>query len=75
MKKNGQKGQEYKLVEILGKNLVINFGGGLHGHPQGSIAGAKAAVQSVEAAVKGIPLKVYARNHKELKTALEYWKT
>jgi len=64
-----------KLVEILGKNLVINFGGGLHGHPQGSIAGTEAAVQSVEAAVKGIPLKVYARNHKELKTALEYWKT
>jgi len=63
-----------KLVEILGENLIINFGGGLHGHPQGSIAGARAAVQSVEATIKGIPLKIYAKNHPELKIAIEYWK-
>ncbi len=68
-------GLAYKLVEILGTNLVINFGGGLHGHPQGSGAGARAAVQAVEAATKGIPLKFYSHNHIELKQALDHWKT
>jgi len=63
-----------KLIEILGTNLVINFGGGLHGHPQGSKAGARAAVQAVEATIKGIPLIVYSQDHLELKQALEYWK-
>ena len=67
-------GLVYKLVEILGTNLVINFGGGLHGHPQGSGAGARAAVQAVEAATKGIPLKFYSHNHIELKQALDHWK-
>lgn len=62
-----------KLVEILGENIVINFGGGLHGHPQGSVAGAKAAKQAIEAVNKKIPLKVYAQNHLELKKALDYW--
>ncbi len=63
-----------KLIEILGDNLVINFGGGIHGHPQGSLAGARAAQQSIEASLKGISLKVYAQKHKELKQALDYWK-
>jgi len=67
-------GLVYKLVEILGTNLIINFGGGLHGHPKGSGAGARAAVQAVEAAIKGIPLKFYSRNHIELKQALDHWK-
>ncbi len=67
-------GLVYKLVEILGTNLVINFGGGLHGHPKGSGAGARAAVQAVEAATKGIPLKFYSHNHIELKQALDHWK-
>ncbi|OQX71398.1 type III ribulose-bisphosphate carboxylase [Candidatus Parcubacteria bacterium 4484_255] len=64
-----------KLVKILGRDLVVNFGGGLHGHPQGVAAGAKAAVQSVEATIQGVPLNVYARNHKELSVALEHWKS
>ncbi|MCF7907109.1 type III ribulose-bisphosphate carboxylase [Patescibacteria group bacterium] len=63
-----------QLVEILGQNLVINFGGGLHGHPQGSEAGARAAIQSIEAVQKGIKIKEYAKTHPELKVALNYWK-
>ncbi|NMC51254.1 type III ribulose-bisphosphate carboxylase [Candidatus Kuenenbacteria bacterium] len=63
-----------KLVKILGADLVINFGGGLHGHPDGSIAGARACRQSVEAVVKKIPAKIYAETRLELKRALEYWK-
>ncbi|MCX6785609.1 MAG: type III ribulose-bisphosphate carboxylase [Candidatus Komeilibacteria bacterium] len=63
-----------KLIKILGPDLIINFGGGLHGHPGGSAAGARACVQAVEATMKKIPLKQYAKIHPELKTALNYWK-
>lgn len=64
-----------KLVKILGNNLVINFGGGIHGHPKGSAWGARAAFQSIEAAVKKIPLKRFAEKNEELNIALKYWKT
>jgi len=64
-----------KLIKILGSNLIINFGGGIHGHPRGSAAGARAARQAVEATIKGIPLRIYACDHSELKEALDYWKT
>nr|VDD89247.1 RuBisCO long chain, Form III-c [uncultured bacterium] len=62
------------LVKILGNNLIINFGGGLHGHPHGSVAGAHACYDAVMATTKKIPLKTYAKNHPELKAALNYWK-
>ncbi|MFH1256476.1 MAG: type III ribulose-bisphosphate carboxylase [Candidatus Diapherotrites archaeon] len=61
------------LVKALGKDIVIQMGGGVHGHPQGTIAGAKAARQALEAAVQGIELKQYAKTHKELEAALEKW--
>lgn len=63
-----------KLIKILGQDLIVNFGGGIHGHPQGSAAGTRAARQAVEAAVKGISLKIYSRDHKELEIALKHWR-
>ncbi len=62
-----------ELIKILGRNLIINFGGGIHGHPDGSFAGAVAARDAVEAASLGANLHSYAKNRPELKTALEYW--
>jgi len=62
-----------ELVKILGKDLIINFGGGIHGHPDGTLAGARAASQAVEAAMKNIPLEKYAESHEELKNAIEKW--
>ncbi len=61
------------LIKILGTDLIINFGGGIHGHPDGSYAGAVAARNAVEGASIGAPLKKYARNRPELKKAIEYW--
>ena len=61
------------LIKHLGKNLVIQMGGGIHGHPNGTLAGATAARQSIESALKKISLKRYAETHKELKTALKQW--
>lgn len=61
-------------VEKLGTDLVIQAGGGVHGHPQGTRAGAMAMMQAVEAASQNIPLETYAGTHPELASALNKWK-
>jgi len=61
-------------IEILGGDLVINAGGGIHGHPLGTRAGAKAMRQAIDAYMKRIPVKEYAETHEELRRALEVWK-
>jgi ribulose-bisphosphate carboxylase large chain len=62
------------LIEFFGRDFVIQAGGGIHGHKDGTAAGAKAMRQAVEAALKRINLKEFAKKHKELKAALETWK-
>ncbi len=62
-----------QLIKILGNDIIVQAGGGVHGHPDGTSAGATAMRQSVEASTRGIPLAEYARTHKELKTALSKW--
>lgn len=62
------------LIEIFGRNFVIQAGGGVHGHRDGTAAGAKAMRQAVDAKMQGIPLDHYAQTCKELKTALQMWK-
>jgi ribulose-bisphosphate carboxylase large chain len=62
------------LLETFGNDVVIQAGGGIHGHPDGTVAGAKAMRQAVDASLKGISLEEYAKTHKELKAALEQWK-
>jgi len=59
----------------LGKDCVINAGGGIHGHPLGTRAGAAAMRHAIDACVNGIPLEEYARTHKELEVALKHWGT
>ena len=61
------------LVSILGKDMLFNFGGGIHGHPDGTSAGARAVVQSLKATLAGIPL-TQATDSPELQRALEKWK-
>ena len=60
-----------KLVKIMGKNIVMQFGGGCHGHPDGTLAGAKAIRQALEATMKGVNLK--DSKHEELKKAFSRW--
>ncbi|WP_332899238.1 type III ribulose-bisphosphate carboxylase [Haladaptatus sp. CMSO5] len=64
-----------ELINRLGSNLIIQAGGGIHGHPDGTAAGAKAFRQSVDASMEGIPLAEYAETHPELKIALDKWGT
>jgi len=62
-----------QLVKIFGNDFVIQMGGGIHGHPLGTKAGAKAARQAIDATLRKINLDGYAKTHKELKFALEKW--
>jgi len=62
------------LIKHLGKDIIIQAGGGVHGHPSGTIAGAEAIRQAVDAVMKKQTLKEYSKNHKELKEAIEFWK-
>ncbi|MES0325036.1 MAG: type III ribulose-bisphosphate carboxylase [Candidatus Bathyarchaeia archaeon] len=62
-----------KLVEYFGNDTVIQAGGGIHGHPDGTVKGAKALRQAVDAAVAGITLEEYAKTHNELSKALTKW--
>jgi len=61
------------LVKFFGKDFVIQAGGGIHGHPEGTTAGAKAMRQAVDAAMGGVSLDEYAKKHKELNVALKTW--
>jgi len=62
------------LVNIFGVDFVIQAGGGIHGHEQGTVAGAKAMRQAVDATMEHVDLKEYAATHRELQSALETWK-
>lgn len=62
-----------QLVEIFGKDVIIQMGGGIHGHPKGTYAGAAAARQALSAVEDKISIKRYAESHKELKAAIEKW--
>jgi ribulose-bisphosphate carboxylase large chain len=62
------------LIETFGKDFVIQAGGGIHGHTNGTFAGARAMRQAVDAAIEGKKVEAYAETHKELKVALKLWK-
>ncbi len=63
-----------KMIKILGNDLIINFGGGLHGHPQGSIAGARACWQAVELAINPQAKDKPKEYFTEFYQAKKYWK-
>ncbi len=63
------------LIKHLGKNIVLQAGGGIHGHPSGTRAGAAAMRQAVDAVMKNKTLKEYAKDHTELREALKKWES
>jgi len=60
-------------VEAFGKDLILQAGGGIHGHPDGTAAGARAMRQAVDAVMRGKSLEQYAQDHEELDKALKKW--
>ncbi len=61
------------LLATFGNDVVLQAGGGIHGHPEGTVAGAVAMRQAVDAVLEGKPLEEYAKNHRELSLALQHW--
>jgi len=66
-------GHVWKVYETYGKDAFYLFGGGCHGHPGGSYAGAKAVRAAVDAAAAGMSAQEAAKGSKELQQALELW--
>jgi ribulose-bisphosphate carboxylase large chain len=66
-------GQIPHLVKIVGTDIIIQAGGGIWGHPDGGKAGATALRQAIDVAVSEKNLNDYARQHKELRRAIETW--
>ncbi|MAH47546.1 type III ribulose-bisphosphate carboxylase [Candidatus Pacearchaeota archaeon] len=63
------------LIKHFKKDIIIQAGGGIHGHPQGTKAGAMAMRQAVDAVMKKKTLERWVEKEKavELGTALEFW--
>jgi ribulose-bisphosphate carboxylase large chain len=68
-------GHVWKVYETYGNDAFFLFGGGTHGHPGGSYAGAKAVRAAVEAAAHGISPDEAMKDSKELRQAIELWGT
>ncbi|MEO1783651.1 type III ribulose-bisphosphate carboxylase [Thermodesulfobium sp. 4217-1] len=66
-------GHTADLFRIFGKNAVFQYGGGVHGHPEGTRMGARAVRDAIECVVKGRSLKEGARSSKALEVALTKW--
>lgn len=63
-----------KILNDLGFDVMLSAGGAIHGHPMGATAGAKAMRQAIDSVINGVSLEEYAKNHEELKAALDKWK-
>ena len=61
------------VIELLGSDCLLQLGGGIHGHPKGSKAGAAALRQAIDATLSKESLKEHARSNKELAQALEHF--
>ncbi len=63
-----------ELMSFFGSDFVIQAGGGIHGHTDGTVAGARAMRQAVDAVQHCVSLEEYSESHNELQTALNLWK-
>lgn len=63
------------IVRDFGHDVVVNAGGGIHGHPMGTEAGGRAFRQAIAACGAGIPLREAAAQsgNEALKAAIEAW--
>ena len=61
------------LMKNFGKDIIIQAGGGVHGHPDGTRVGSIAMRQAVDATMEGETLEQYGKSHSELMDAMEYW--
>jgi ribulose-bisphosphate carboxylase large chain len=60
-------------VKHFGSDLMMSSGAGIHGHPDGTTAGAMAMRQAVELAMEGGDFLAKAKTRPELRRAIEKW--
>jgi len=60
-------------LDRYGIDCILQAGGGIHGHPEGTVQGSKAMFEAVEAWKKNITLEEYAKTHHALAVALQKW--
>jgi 2,3-diketo-5-methylthiopentyl-1-phosphate enolase len=61
------------IIKDIGFDVMLAVGGAIQGHPGGAAAGGRAMRQAIDAVVEGIPLLEQAKEHPELRKALELW--
>lgn len=67
-------GTVHEVMDVYNTtNMALQLGGGIHGHPGGTYAGAKATIQAIEAWKDGVSLEEKAKTSPELKQALDKW--
>jgi 2,3-diketo-5-methylthiopentyl-1-phosphate enolase len=63
------------IINDFGNDVIVNAGGGVHGHPLGTAAGGHAFRQAMDAVAKGVSLRDAAEEagNAPLKRAIELW--
>jgi 2,3-diketo-5-methylthiopentyl-1-phosphate enolase len=59
-----------KIIGAVGTDVILAAGGAVHGHPDGSEAGARSMRQAIDATLEGKDLVEYAKDHRELAVML-----
>ncbi|KRE54431.1 2,3-diketo-5-methylthiopentyl-1-phosphate enolase [Paenibacillus sp. Soil522] len=63
------------ILKDFGTDVVVNAGGGIHGHPMGTAAGGQAFRQAITATINGVPLRAAAEQagNEALQAAINAW--
>jgi len=62
------------FIEAMGSmDFITTMGAGVHAHPKGTHAGATALIQACDAYKKKMDIHKYAKTHKELAEAIEFF--
>ncbi|MDN4594260.1 2,3-diketo-5-methylthiopentyl-1-phosphate enolase [Polycladomyces subterraneus] len=61
------------LYRDFGRDAIVNAGGGIHGHPDGSTQGGRAFVDAIKAVVSGVTLEEKAETSAALRKAIDAW--
>lgn len=61
------------VMKDCGNDVTMAAGGAIHGHPMGACAGSKSMRQAIDATLKGVTLREYAKDHKELAAIVDTW--
>ena len=62
-----------RIIRDFGTDVIVNAGGGIHGHPLGTAAGGRAFVQAIDAVMQGKTLESRAADQEELRAAIQAW--